>query len=268
MSTRRIIWLTDVHFNFVDVDRVDALLDEINSQQPEAVLVGGDIAESHDVVDWLLRLDERLACPLFFVLGNHDYYHGSIAGVRQSVRQFCSKRPKSTYLTEGGVCPLGPRTALIGHDGWSDAREGDFENSTVVLNDYLLIEELRGISRQRRREKLMQLGDEAAEHILLRLQEALAEYPNVILLTHVPPMRQACWYAGRTADDNWAPHFTGAAVGNVIMATMPDFPDGKLTVLCGHTHNQGVVRPLPNVEIITGEAEYHHPQICRVFEVE
>jgi predicted MPP superfamily phosphohydrolase len=268
MSTRRIIWLTDVHFNFVDVDRVDALLDEINSQQPEAVLLGGDIAESHDVVDWLLRMDERLACPLFFVLGNHDFYHGSIAGVRQAVQQFCSNRSKSTYLTEAGVCPLGTRTAIIGHDGWSDAREGDFEKSTVVLNDYLLIQELRGISREQRREKLMQLGDEAAEHIRRRLHEALAQYSKVILLTHVPPMRQACWYAGRTADDNWAPHFTGAAVGQVIMATMPEFPDRKLTVLCGHTHNEGVVRPLPNVEIITGEAEYEQPRICRMFEVE
>jgi predicted MPP superfamily phosphohydrolase len=268
MPTNRIIWLTDVHFNFVDVDRVDAVIDEIGQQQPEAVLLGGDIAESHDVVDWLLHMDERLSCPLFFVLGNHDYYRGSIAAVRQAVRQFCSHRPKSTYLTDAGVCPLGARTALIGHDGWSDAREGDFENSTVVLNDYLLIEELRGITRQQRRDVLRQLGDEAAEHIRLRLQEALAQFANVILLTHVPPMRQACWYAGRTADDNWAPHFTGAAVGKVIMATMPDFPDHKLTVLCGHTHNEGVARPLPNVEIITGEAEYHHPRICRVLEVE
>jgi predicted phosphohydrolase len=268
VPTNRIIWLTDVHFNFVDVDRVDALLDKINSQQPGGVLVGGDIAESQDVADWLMRMDERLTSPLFFVLGNHDYYHGSIAGVRQAVRQLCSNRPKLTYLTGAGVCPIGRQTALIGHDGWSDAREGDFENSTVVLNDYLLIEELRGISRQQRRERLMQLGDEAAEHIQLRLQESLAQFPNVILLTHVPPMRQACWYAGRTADDNWAPHFTGAAVGNVIMAMMPDFPDRKLTVLCGHTHNEGVARPLPNVEIVTGEAEYEQPRICRVLEVE
>ena len=137
-----------------------------------------------------------------------------------------------------------------------------------MLNDYLLIEELRGITRHERRDTLQRLGDEAADHIRGRLLESLPSHAHVILLTHPPPMREACWYEGHTADDNWAPHFTGAAMGQVIMATMPGFPDCKLTVLCGHTHNEGVVRPLPNVEIITGDAEYQHPRICRFFEVE
>jgi predicted phosphohydrolase len=268
MPRKRLIWLTDVHFNFVDVDRVGLLMGHINQQRPDAVLLGGDIAESHDILDWLMFIDDRLEAPLYFVLGNHDYYHGSIVGVREAVGELCSKRSKLIYLTEEQVCPLTPQTALIGHDGWSDARAGDYDTSTIVLNDYLLIEELRGLTREARREILARLGDEAAAHVRIQLREALKNHSHVVLLTHSPPLRDACWYQGHTADDNWAPHFTCAAMGQMILETMPEFPNRKLTVLCGHTHNTGVTRPLDNVEIITGEAEYGDPQIVRTFEVE
>src|SRR5438093_2989908 len=39
------------------------------------------------------------------------------------------------------IFPLAPGVGLIGHDGWADAREGDYERSTVMMNDYRLIEE-------------------------------------------------------------------------------------------------------------------------------
>lgn len=262
-----IVWLTDIHLNFVGLDRAEHLFAQVDDEEPEAVLLGGDIAESHDMADWLLVMDDRLACPIYFVLGNHDYYHSSIARVRDQVQRLCADRPKLNYLTLEGVCPLSPSTALIGHDGWCDARAGDYETSTIMLNDYLLIEELRGFTKDERRDVLRRLGDEAAEHIRVHLREALANHAEVILLTHLPPVREACWYQGRMGDDNWAPHFTCAAMGETIMQIMPEFPGRKLTVLCGHTHNAGEVRPLPNVEVITGAADYRDPRINKVLQV-
>ena len=268
MPKKRLVWLTDVHLNFVDLDRVGLLLDQIDQQQPDAVLISGDIAESHDVGDWLLQIDDRLSVPVYFVLGNHDYYRSSIARVREAVGRLCGDRTRLHFLTTAGAISLSPQTAVIGHDGWCDARAGDYETSTIVLNDYLLIEELRGISRHERREILQRLGDEAADHIRGRLLEALPNHLHVILLTHPPPMREACWYQGRTADDNWAPHFTCAAMGHAILEIMPGFPDRRLTVLCGHAHSPGVYRPRENVEVITGGAEYGDPRIVRVLEVD
>jgi predicted MPP superfamily phosphohydrolase len=268
MPKKRLVWLTDIHLNFVELDRVEWLLDQIERQRPDAVLIGGDIAESHDVGDWLLQIDDRLSLPVYFVLGNHDYYHSSIARVREAIGALCCQRPRLHFLTTAGVHSLSPQTAVIGHDGWCDARAGDYDTSTIVLNDYLLIEELKDVGRQRRREILQRLGDEAADHIRVRLLEALPNHARVILLTHPPPMQEACWYQGRTSDDNWAPHFTCAAMGHAILEIMPGFPDRRLTVLCGHTHSPGVYRPLENVEVITGGAEYGDPRIVTVLEVD
>src|SRR5207245_2109809 len=136
----------------------------------------------------------------YLVLGNHDFYFGSIAAVRRSVVDLCRRRPRLVYLTAGGVVQLAPGMGLLGHDGWADARVGDYERSLVMMNDYRLIEELAHCDKQQRLPRLRALGDEAAEHVRRHLPSALAQYPEVLLLTHVPPFREACWYNGQISD--------------------------------------------------------------------
>ena len=40
---------------------------------------------------------------------------------------------------------------------------------------------------------------------------------SVIVLTHVPPFREACWYQGHTTDDHWAPFFVCGEVGQACL---------------------------------------------------
>ena len=262
----RVVWLTDLHLNFVGSKTVERLLDEIIATDPAAVLIGGDIGEAKSSATYLSQFESQLKCPIYFVLGNHDFYRGSIPVVRDAMRQLCREHPDLHYLTQLGVIELTPRVGLIGHDGWADARYGDYENSDVILTDYALIAELAGHFQLDRRPTLERLGDEAAAHIRQVLPEALARYERVVLLTHVPPLREACWHAGRLSDDNWAPHFSCKAMGDAILDIMREHPDRKLTVLCGHTHGEGEAHPLDNVEVLTGGAEYGCPALTRVFE--
>ena len=55
------------------------------------MLISGDIAESQNVTEYLEWIASRLAGPIYFVLGNHDFYNGSIAGVRQAVAELCRR---------------------------------------------------------------------------------------------------------------------------------------------------------------------------------
>lgn len=262
----RIAWLTDIHLNFVGPNEHQAFLDRVAGTEPDAVLIGGDIAEAPDLVESLARLDEGLERPLYFVLGNHDFYRGSIRAVHQQVHEFCRDRPRLHFLTTGEAFELAPGVGLVGHDGWADARVGDYEGSLLMLNDYRLIEELAAVGKRARWDLLKELGDEAAEHIRRVLPVALARFNQVLLLTHVPPTREACWHDGRSADDEWAPHFTCKAVGDAILEIMREWTDRRLTVLCGHTHSPGECQPLENVTIYTGGAEYGRPDVQRVFE--
>lgn len=266
---QRLLWVTDPHLNFVTDAEIDAFAHEVVEARPSAVLLGGDVGEADSVVPLLERLAHAWTMPIYFVLGNHDFYRGSIRDVRRQVGQLASRLPQLIYLTQANsVQALSPRVGLVGHDGWADARSGDYVRSLVMMNDYLLIDELKEHSKESRWQRLMELGDEAAEFVEAWLPRALQEYEEVYLLTHVPPFREACWYDGRLSDDEWAPHFTCMAVGHAIDDVMRRHPQQQLTVLCGHTHGAGLAQPLPNVRVETGAAEYGRPAITKIWEID
>ena len=219
----RLAWLTDIHLSFCP-GRFQELLDRIDATDPDVVLIGGDVAEALDVTGYRERF-ATLDRPIYFVLGNHDFYHGSIRQVRAAVEDLCRRVENLHYLSSAGVVELTAGAALIGHDGWGDARVGDFDNSDVALNDYRLIEELTGIDQQTRKRLLNALGDEAADHVRSVLPEALERYQQVWFLTNVPPWREACWHEGRNSDADWTPHMACGAVGEALTEIMAEHPD-------------------------------------------
>jgi 3',5'-cyclic AMP phosphodiesterase CpdA len=273
----RLAWLTDLHLNFVkDEYRTALLVQAIEAARADAVLVGGDTGEADSFAEYLEVLNIGVALPTYFVLGNHDYYRGSIAGVRAASRILSQQSDMLHWLPASGVVPLSEETALVGHGGWGDGRAGSFLQSDVVLNDYLLIDELRvthdfpnsdRVLTQQLLENLQALGDEAADHFRAVLPVALQTSRHVVVLTHVPPFHQACWHEGTLSDDNWAPHFVCQAVGEVLRESMLENPEKHMTVLCGHTHSSGQARILNNLEVLTGKSRYGEPEIQRLVEV-
>ncbi len=270
----RLAWLTDIHLNFVDdIQRRGQFLESVK-EQSDAVAVSGDIGESHDVVKYLREMDEVIQKPTYFVLGNHDFYRGSIAKTRLEVADVARQSKHLKYLTAMGVVELTPRTAIVGHDGWPDGRLGDYENSEVILNDHLLIAEISqwyenyNLDKHGLKETLTNLADEAARHFEGVVTEAAAKYRQVVVVTHVPPFREAAWYRGKTSGEDYLPYFACKAVGDVLEKTMQAYPQSKLLVLCGHTHGGGELQVLDNLQVLTGEARYGQPVIQRVFEIQ
>jgi hypothetical protein len=200
------------------------------------------------------------------VLGNHDFYGGSIGSVRENVAREAAASRWLHWLPASGVIPLTANTTLVGHDSWADGRLGDFFRSRVVLNDYFLIAELRNLQDRELYAKLNALGDEAAEFLENGVLEALAGCRNVIVLTHVPPFRESCWHEGHISDDDYLPHFACRAVGERLAGIMRGHPDRTMAVLCGHTHSPGFVRILKNLVVHTGAAQYGEPTLQQVLE--
>jgi 3',5'-cyclic-AMP phosphodiesterase len=139
-----------------------------------------------------------------------------------------------------------------------------------MLNDFGLIGEFDGFDEDpaTRLAKLHALGDESADHFRAVLPEALSNFQHVVVLTHVPPFREACWHEGRISDDHWLPFFACKAVGDALRDAMAAAPSQQMTVLCGHTHGSGEAQMLPNLCVLTGKAVYGRPCVQRVLEVE
>lgn len=262
----RLAWLTDIHLDFLEPPALDRFLDHLAAQPADVFGVTGDIAQAGTLAHQLERLADALARPIYFVLGNHDFYHGSIAGVRRRAARLSQHNEFLHWLPETGVVPLSNRWAMIGHDGWADARLGDYLGSMVMMNDYLLIDEFRGLDKAARWRQLQSQAEVAADYLRRTLPAALDERENVLVLTHVPPFRDACWYDGRISDDEWLPHFSSQAAGQALLAAAADHPRQRILALCGHTHGRGRCWPLSNLEVRTGGALYGEPELQEIIE--
>lgn len=265
---KRVAWLTDIHLNFLGIEQIEAFLYTVRAQAPDIVLISGDIGEARSIHDYLYKIERDLQLPVYFVLGNHDFYFGSIAHVRAGMQNLSNTSRWLRWLPTLEVVPLTEKVALVGHDSWADGRSGSYARSQVMLNDYLMIAEFNGLDKSARLHQLNALGDEAALYLQKVIPQAFERFRHVYVLTHVPPFREACWHQGAISDDNYLPHFVSQVVGETLREIMLARPDCQMTVLCGHTHGEGSAQILPNLRVFTGGSEYGRPIVQRVFELE
>lgn len=264
MNNKKIVWVTDIHLNFLGVQGLEKFIDLVQNESPDVLLVGGDIGEAPNISLYLQRLEQSLDLQIYFVLGNHDFYKGSLSQVREEMRKISITSNRLFFLDDIPYVELTKEIALVGHSSWADGRLGNYDKSQIMLNDYILIEEFRGLTKVQRLRKLHELGDNAASQLKDDIESALKHYKKLLCLTHVPPFRESCWSEGKISDDNYLPHFACRVVGDVIRSIMESRPDSYLTVLCGHTHSSDRTKILENLEVITGGAEYGQPKIQQV----
>lgn len=137
----RVVWTTDIHLNFLRPPERSSFYASICEEESDAVFLTGDIAEAPSLKILLDEMLKAIAVPLYFVLGNHDFYYGSIDKVRQAMNEWCQVQPGLTYLSSTGVTELTPTTGVVGHDGWGDGRYGNYFRSPVRLSDQNLIKD-------------------------------------------------------------------------------------------------------------------------------
>lgn len=266
----RVGWLTDIHLDSVDPSEITKFLSRISMEHLDAVLIGGDIGHAENLEEYLGIIGDRLRCPVYFVLGNHDYYYSSFEAISCKVREKCRTTSNLHWLVDAGIVPLSKQVALIGHDGWADGRNGRFFDSQVhrSMTDYFVIEDLCNLDTESLYEKLNEIGDAAAEFFRNLLPQVLDKFERIVLLTHVPPFRGACWHEGQVSDDDFLPHFSCRAVGEVLREMMDCHPNRHMTVYCGHTHSAGTVEIAKNLLVKTGGAEYGAPVIQEIIQID
>ena len=98
----KVAWLTDLHLDHLDSDQRDEFFKEVSELDIDAILLGGDIGKANSVVRYLEQLASAVRKPIFFVLGNHDYYHGSMKEVRQRINWLVGDHQYLRWLPNHG----------------------------------------------------------------------------------------------------------------------------------------------------------------------
>ena len=268
-KTVTLAWATDIHLDHAGPVRAKEFLEALRASGADAALFGGDISVGAQLEEDLEACAAAARMPIHFVLGNHDYWGWSVSGVRRAMARH--KGPRLVWLPAAGCVELAKDVGLVGHGGWGDARNGDFDTSDVILNDYLHIQELHEVfaydeqtvdlsGQAALQARLRELGDDAAATLEPALLEAARRCRQVIVLTHVPPFPEAVRRDNHSDAAALLPGYCCGAAGELIRRVAAEHPDTAFTVLSGHTHGEVRARILPNLLVHTGAASYGNPR--------
>lgn len=280
----RLAWATDTHLDCVaNTKRFPKTFgaEIAASVSPDALLITGDIATASTFSNALLGVSEGLGKHVYFVLGNHDVWGQSFVDAHDKAARLTRKHPLLTWLTQAGVILLSDSTALVGHDGWYDARWGPIDPPRTRMGDWNRIKELNRIWRLEAMtfearvdlivDRCRDRCDGIAKEVEPELRKAAALRHRVLFATHVPPFPQNGFahIEGRTEEEDreWLPWYTNKAMGDMLLRVAEEHPDNEFLVLCGHAHEEHDHEILPNLRARTGMAEYGTPALAGVLDL-
>lgn len=263
----KVAWATDIHLDHAPKEAQDRFFDELSQANMDLLIISGDISTGKHIERDLSLIGRKYHQPVLFCLGNHDHWKKTISQVRKTVSDFCRENPQFIYLTENQTFPISSNTAIIGHNGFYDARFGNpygDRNMLCELNDFQDIRDLKPLSniylRKLLIEKLNKLGDEAAQYFEKLIPDAFLIYEKLVIVTHVPPFEEACLFHGQPTDPNFLPFYSCKAIGDILLREIEMRPMKEILVLSGHTHNEADVLIRSNLRVRVGQAEYKRPR--------
>ena len=86
-AAMRALWTNDIHLEFLDDRERAEFLRRLAEIECDCLLLGGDIGIAPTILGCLNDIQRTVRKPVYFVLGNHDFYHGSISAVRMAIRE-------------------------------------------------------------------------------------------------------------------------------------------------------------------------------------
>jgi Icc protein len=261
----RLDWITDPHIDHLPSEKaLIGFVQQLHERESDGLLITGDIAESRTIYDYLGIVSGAYQRPVYFVLGNHDYYGGWRAQTHARVRAVCERVPEGilNWMPDVGVKMLSSDTALVGHGGMYDGQEGE-PGLEMSMTDFhmpagnLDMIQALGYGSRHLFELLLELGRECAEHVRQQVRRAVRQGARrVLVLTHVPPFIESSLFRGRPSSARAAPFYVNRGLGDALLELADELPHVRLEVLAGHTHGACVYRPSGNLVIRVGRARY------------
>lgn len=269
----RLAWCTDIHLDVCgDTDNATIrLVEKAVRQGVDGMVVTGDISNGQNLVYHLSVMERVLQKPIYFVLGNHDYWAQHRDNIHKQMRELNGMAPYLKWLPGSSYVPISDTTCILGHDGWYDCFEGDFKTSPFTMNDWNNIHDFREIGGPANRSAIVALSRKWSHEATKSVHDAIksaARYHSVIVVaTHVPPFVEVAKDPeGRTNVDS-LPWYTSSLMGSMLRQAAQAFPKVKFVVLAGHTHKRFSTRIDGNMVCHVGGADYGRPELQDIVEV-
>lgn len=258
----KICWISDIHLNFLPEEKCKEFFESVRLHDSDCVFLTGDISESPVLPYHLTMMDQIVSKPVYFVLGNHDYWYTSIDHMKENLPKFLNQRSFLKWLTITGPLMLEPGVCVIGHDGWYDCRHGSPEAARFIMHDWSVMGDYvdcKNINQVIDKSKM--IADQGIEHLKKHINDAATRFRKIVILTHVPPYEETHVHMGKQGDAFAQPFFTNAILGGMLKAAAKAYPTVEFIVLAGHTHGKVTKQILSNLVVHVAGAEYGSPGI-------
>lgn len=251
------LWYTDTHLDKVFPWNKIRFIKNILNQKPKGIFITGDISNGLTTCFNLKMLATFIKCPIYFILGNHDYHFSSIDKTHDKIRKMCNEYPNLIWLTQELPIELNKEVCLIGTEGWYDVSVGSPKYLKFTF-DWLLTEDFRKLpSMDDRISAFQMLADRSCGYVEFKLKAALhGTHDTIYLLTHFPPWKEA----GRDSNSLMGKYHLSYDINNRLGKTIEKImsnQDKKLIVLSGHTHQDAWIHVASNIECKVNQAKFH-----------
>jgi len=280
----KLAWATDIHLDCIS-ERPEVLVafgESLVAEKPDAILITGDISLAPSLIYHLSALERVVNRPVYFVLGNHDFYKGSVEQVRKEMKDVSNMSQYLKYLPTTPYVALSPSTALVGHDGWYDAGYGDTKQTNFIMRDWMSIAEfvnggafdspgMYGGQHSPNIGKIIsiakKLAHEGVTHVMDGIKKAVRYHKTIVIATHFPPFQESHIHEGRVGDAGAMPWYTSRMMGDMLRQAAGAYPKVRFEVFCGHTHGAFDGQIDQNLYCHVGAAEYGKPRLQNIITV-
>jgi predicted phosphohydrolase len=275
---KNLVWVSDIHLDHacnlaltdnmtneqirkISENRIGEFCNKINEYNPDYVLITGDISTALflEVHLELLRKFLKKESLLTFVLGNHDFYFGSIRDVRNNVSNM---KIDIKYLSNTGAIQLTEKTSLIGHDSWYDGGYGNWFKANLIMTEYYVTFDFKSRSANSIFEKINELSKESANYIFeqgMSVCKTNKNIKNLIIASHVPPFRNNSRAPnGSISDEKWLPSMSSKKLGDAILKLSEHNKNVQILSLSGHTHTAHKEKYKENLTCMTAQSDHKY----------
>jgi len=263
--TKHFDWITDPHLDHLKGETMLLnFVKKLAARKSDGLVITGDIAESKTIYQFLEILSGCYRRPIYFILGNHDHYGAWMADTHARVRSICNAVPPGilNWMTDVGVLMLDDRTAIIGHEGWYDGQAGEPGLSFSLSEFYMpngILDLVHAFDQSSHAlfDKLQELGAASADHIRKMVVQARDQGARrILIITHVPPFREASYFRGKPSEAKAAPFYVNQVLGEALLELADEHRQLNLEVYAGHTHGKREYQPRENLVVRVGSARY------------
>lgn len=226
------LWLTDLHVDRLSKVQHQELINKISAAGAEQIWLTGDIGDPPFNWQFLETLLKRLDVPIYFVLGNHDYYHQSIADMRTQAWQLTCEFEHAYYLTMTHPIVRGDMM-LTGVDAWANTNDIPLKARTW---DAEAIDNWAALSLSELQQAMNVQAQEDAKHLRLQCEQGITKRTkNVYLLTHIPPLHAVQSDKAKPLQNDRSV-FYSCALADVLTDLQKDYPTIAFHIYSGHVH--------------------------------